>query len=295
MNSFLSFRRRIFYSLLSACLVWFSFPNFLDKNLTPFTAFLGWIALVPLFLAMKGVRPRQGAVLGWVFGFVQFGGILYWIAFLEEAKNLSGLAWLTLVFYLSLFSLVFGWIYCFLVERLKVSGCWIAPFIWVGLEYIRGSRPWGGFPWGELGYSQAPYPALLTFTSFAGVYGLTFLMVWFNACLAKAYHRNPARTVAGESQQPSFSIGRVRWIYGGLPLVVLFLVWLFGIIEIKSTPLRNAGTVVLLQPGMDQSMKWDKANEIATYDRIEKLVKRAKVPHPSLVVWPETGAPSYLL
>src|SRR5258708_34131797 len=134
----------------------------------------------------------MGALLGFMFGFMQLGGILYWIAFLQAAEYLSGLAWVTLVFYLSLYFGLFGLIYTFAIDRLRISAVWIAPFAWVGLEYIRGSRPWGGFSWGEIAYSQAPYPVLLVFTSLAGIYGLTFLMVWFSVCLAKAIEpKNP--------------------------------------------------------------------------------------------------------
>ena len=148
MNSPTSLARRLLYCVLSACLVLFSFPNFLDKSLTPATAFFAWFALVPFFLALRA-KPKQAALLGFVFGFIQFGGILYWIAILQAAEYLSGLGWAVLVFYLSLYFALFGFFYSFLTEHLKASGVWIAPFVWVGLEYLRGSRPWGGLELGR--------------------------------------------------------------------------------------------------------------------------------------------------
>jgi len=291
MNQPISLTRRLLYCALSAGLVCFSFPNFLDKSLTPSTAFFAWFALVPFFLALRGAKPKLAALFGFVFGFVQFGAILYWIAILQAAEYLSGLGWAVLVFYLSLYFALFGFFYSFLTDRLKVSGVWIAPFVWVGLEYLRGSRPWGGFNWGEIGYSQAPYPALLTFTTLGGVYGLTFLIVWVNTLLAKAIEPKPV-------VQNSFELevsGWPRWAYFILPTAVLMMALTWGAYVNHKTVLKKAGTVVLLQPSIDQNIKWSKANETATYDKLEKLVGQAQITHPDLIVWPETAAPDYLL
>jgi len=163
---------------------------------------------------------------------------------------------------------------------------WIAPVVWVGLEYIRGSRPWGGFSWGELGYSQAPYPPLLAVTTLAGVYGLTFLMVWVNACLAKGVES------FGASSGETSPLSRGGYFFFPAALLLVLVAW--GTLEMKRTPLRKAGTAVLLQPSIQQVEKWSKEKEKATYDRIEGLVQEAKAHHPNLVVWPETAAPAYL-
>jgi len=291
MNPRLSLTRRLFYCALSAGLVMISFPSFLEKTLTPVTAFFAWFALVPFFLALQGAKPKMAAFLGFFFGFLQLGGILYWIAVLQAAEYLSGLGWAVLVFYLSLYFALFGWFYSFLTNRLKISGVWIAPFVWLSLEYLRGSRPWGGFNWGEIGYSQAPYPVLLAFTTIAGVYGLTFLIVWFNVLLAKAVE---PKALLSDENETGVS-GWPRWAYFALPLTVLFFVRMWGIYEVQTTPLKKTGTVVLLQPSIDQTIKWSKSNETATYDKLEKLAGQAQLTHPDLIVWPETAAPDYLL
>ena len=285
----LSFLQRFLLCLLSAALVWFSFPNFLCKTLTPPTAFLGWVSLIPFFIALHGTTPRQGAFWGWIFGFAQFGGILYWIAFLEAAHYLSGPAWAALVFYLSLYFMVFGWACRFLAGKLGAEA-WIAPCLWVALEYIRGSRPWGGFSWGELGYSQAPYPVVLTFTAWAGVYGLTFLMVWFNAWIAQW----AVKVFEERINNPGFK-PRLPWPGLGAPLGVLALVLAGGVVEMKTTTLQKVGTAALLQPSIDQEVKWSKQNEAATYQKLGRLAHEASKNKPNLVVWPETAAPAYLL
>ena len=227
--------------------------------------------------------------MGWIFGFTQFGGVLYWIAFLEAAHYLSVPAWAVLVFYLSLYFLVFGWAYRLMAKKLYLRN-WLAPCLWVALEYIRGSRPWGGFSWGELGYSQAPYPLVLTLTAWTGVYGLTFLMVWFNTQLAQWIIR-----FFGEGGKGVSMGRRLHWASLAVPFGVLALVLASGEVELKTGVVHKAGTVSLLQPSIDQDIKWSKQNEIATYKKLEHLTRSAGTEKPDLVIWPETAAPAYLL
>jgi len=254
--------------------------------LTPPTAFFAWIALIPLFIALKGASPKAGALLGWVFGFSQFGGILYWIGLLEAARYLSWLAWAILVLYLSAYFFFWGWIYCFLAK--KIDGAfWMAPVVWVALEYIRGTRPFGGFCWGELGYSQAPYPAMLTLTELTGIYGLTFTIVFINAWLAEWIHGSYLSPV---NESTAFFKKPYKLI---IPLLIPVFMWFWGNEVIKKMPTEKVGTAYLLQPSVDQEIKWSKENTTATYNKLEGLIKGAK--YPSLIVWPETAAPSYLL
>lgn len=272
---------RIVACLASAILVCLSFPNFLELSLNPSTAFLGWIALIPLFLALSGREPKESALLAWIFGLAKFGGILYWIGLIEAAKTLSWLGWFALVLYLSLYPLVFGLLRSLLGRRWG-SEPWLSAILWVGLEYIRGSRPWGGFSWGELGYSQAPYPVVLTLTEWGGIYGLTFFMVYFNASLAKGlsgFHiKNKKRNWAP-----------ILW-----PAAALMLVLIWGRLEIDRTAFERKGTAVMLQPSIPQEEKWSRDNEKATLGKLETLVKEASGLRPDLILWPETAAPDYL-
>ncbi len=277
--------------MLSAGLVWFSFPNAFAKTLHPWGAPLAWIALVPLFIALNEMPPKRAAILGWVFGFFQFASILYWIAILEEAKELGPLAWAALVSYLSLFFLVFGWGYAWLSRKINGSGVWIAPFLWTALEYIRGTRPWGGFNWGEIGYSQAPYPPILYLTSFTGEYGLTFLIVWTNLSIARFLIEFMAPKKLPKPDLGIRSILRIPFL---LPVAFLIVFLTLGQTAKEKKDLKKRGTVVLLQPCIDQSVKWSRSYEDETYKRFDKLIQDCASHHPDLILWPETGAPSFL-
>ena len=79
---------------------------------------------------------------------------------------------------------------CFVAvcRRLNFSSplfAWSAASIWVLLEWVQN---WmlSGFPWQLLGYSQYLNLPFLQWAAITGVYGLSFLIVLFNAALAQA-------------------------------------------------------------------------------------------------------------
>ncbi len=64
--------RSLALAALSGILLAVTFPT---VNL----AFLAWIALVPLFVALRGKTAAQGFWLGEITGVVFFAGTIYWV------------------------------------------------------------------------------------------------------------------------------------------------------------------------------------------------------------------------
>ena len=56
---------------------------------------------------------------------------------------------------------------------------------WVALEMVR-ARLFGGFPWSFLGVSQYQFVPLIQIAAVTGVYGVSFLVVWFSLALYSA-------------------------------------------------------------------------------------------------------------
>lgn len=279
----LSMTRRFWLCMLSAFFVWLSFPNSLEKNLAPWFAPLAWVALIPFLLALENTTAKQAAWLGYLYGFAQLGSILYWIAVLEEAKYLGPLGWAALVGYLSVYYAIFAYVFR-KTASLGWSPVWVAPVVWLGCEYFRGSQPWGGFNWGEIGYSQAPYPNLAYWACLAGEYGLTFLILMVNAYWSDYLVKH----------WKSFRMSFPQWLRLALPILGLAILSLIGQAMILSHAPHRTGRVALLQASVDQDDKWTKSFENETYRRYEKLILNSAKAQPDLIVWPETGAPSFL-
>ena len=104
----------------------------------------------------------------------------------HTAGAISG--WLALSFYSALYPAAWAWI-CggWLRDGLsKLQWPWFrrlgfglfAAAVWVGSEMLQ-ARVLGGYPWNFLGVSQFENLPLIQIASVAGVYGVSFLVVWY--------------------------------------------------------------------------------------------------------------------
>src|SRR5208282_5696302 len=91
----------------------------------------------------------------------------------------------------------------------RVGWAIVCAASWPALELARG-RVLGGFPWNFLAVSQYRLTPLIQIASITGVYGVTFLMVWFSVALGAALLRLARR--------PS---PQGTWADAALPLLVL--------------------------------------------------------------------------
>jgi apolipoprotein N-acyltransferase len=269
---------------LSALLVALSFPNPIALTLHPWGAPLAWVALVPFFYVLEGLPPVKAARWSMLFGFLMFGAVLYWIALLKEAQNLRVWGWLALALVLSLYIALFGFLHRFLRIGASLFSSSATAALWTAVEYFRGSWPFGGFPWGQIGYAHAGSPSLLFWTTFTGIWGLTFLTVFVSCEIASAFKASQAGRKREARRRAGWAVGLVLGLYA----VGSLCMWHA---QAASRILR----VACLQPNMDQSMKWSKANEDNTYRIMESLTRSAVPLEPSLIIWPETASPNYLL
>ncbi len=156
---------------LSSVLMWAAFPPI---GLGP----LALIAPVPFVLAIRAVeRPLSAIALGFGWGAIFFGLLLNWL------MVLGFVAWFPLAILMGAFTAAYGfyvWVF-----RLWPPWRWwpIATGGWVAFEFIRGRFPFGGFPWGDIGYPAAGMPGAIGSVQWIGPAGWTVLVVAFSAGL----------------------------------------------------------------------------------------------------------------
>ncbi|MEX5721305.1 apolipoprotein N-acyltransferase, partial [Geodermatophilus sp. WL48A] len=131
-----------------------AFPGY---SLTPM-AVLGTAALA---LAVHGQRARAGAWLGLVFGLAFFVPLLSW-----SGVYVGAFPWLALAGSQAAFLALLGAATA-ATSRLPLWPLWTAA-LWVADEALRGRVPFGGFPWGRLGFSQTDGP-FLALAAYGGV------------------------------------------------------------------------------------------------------------------------------
>ncbi len=264
--------RSLLLAALSGILLAVAFPV-LNLHL------LAWVALLPLFLALRGQSVRNGFWLGGVAGIVYFAGTVYWVT--NSVHFYGGipiipasLITLLLCAYMALYPAVFGAAVVHIRKNHPSLFFVAAPALWTTLELAR-TYAFSGFPWSLLGYSQYLALPVVQIADITGVYGVSFLIVLVNAALAEFI--------------------RDRKNYPGLlvALAVMLFVLGYGYMKLR-LPEQGAGIKVSVAQGnIEQDKKWDPAFQEETLAIYRRLTREALKEHPDLVIWPETAVPFY--
>ncbi len=247
-----------------------------------------WVWLIPTLLAALVRSPRGALADGWLAGTAFFLVLLRWLDF--TFRHYSTIPWpvtwlpiLALSAYCGLYTGLVAWA----VARINagVGAGWaltLAPALWVAGEWVRGHLM-GGFPWGLLGYSQYSALVVIQIAEVGGVYAVSLLVVAVNCALAAAV-----------------ALGLRRAIPGVVAAGLLLLASLgFGswILRHENGPVEHV-EVAVIQPSIEQSLKWDPARHTETMAVYEKLTREAARPQsgarPAVVLWPETAATIFL-
>src|SRR5262249_12195451 len=246
---------------------------------------LAWIAVAGLLLASLGARPGQAACAGFLHGAVFYTATLPWIytvmyvhGALSPVSAAGVLA--ALVAAASLFPAAFSLGVAWLGRRSAAHGLVAAPFLWVALEFGRTHLPGIGFPWNLIGYAASKNLALLQLAPFTGVYGLSFLVVAYNAVFA------------------GMLVGSRRPHVLGFCLVVTATLLAVAGLGGRFVPVSHSRFVAhLVQTNFPQSPSYP-ADWIERHapelDELERLSIAAAEKSPGLLIWPEVPAPFYL-
>ncbi|HXJ35320.1 MAG TPA: apolipoprotein N-acyltransferase [Candidatus Eisenbacteria bacterium] len=247
---------------------------------------LAWIGFVPLLQAIRGQTPARAFRLGWLTGFVFYLATTYWVGYtIVHYTNVP------LVIAMAIVVLMASALACYhgafaagirFFERGGRDAVWLAPALWVTLEWMRG---WFfiGFPWGALGYSQYRFHDLVQIAELTGVYGVSAVLVLFNVVVANVLRE---RGTSVRRQLPALLTVTVL-------LVVLPALGHWRIGTLAREPITGTLRVGLAQGNVEQDQKWDPAFQDETMARYEVLTLDATRDGARLVVWPETAAPFF--
>jgi len=266
------------------------FTGLLLTGLFPPTrlSWLAWTALLPLFISIKGTPPSQALKLGLLAGMSHYLSLIYWIIFvLDHYGNLGVFLslgpYLLLCFYLSIFTALFCWGTARITQKELPFPWFFVAGLWVSLEYAR-AHILSGFPWCLLGYSQYTHLHIIQVADMAGVYGVSFLIVLSNGILYSLLFKSPGKRAM---------LFRFETLFG---LVLLAGAISYGFLKEdsrKSHRPTHQVTCAIVQPNIDQSMKWEPSYQLETMDTYRRLTLSTSSAHPQLIVWPETAVPFF--
>jgi apolipoprotein N-acyltransferase len=143
-------------------------------------------------------------------------------------------------------------------------------------------RLFTGFPWLCLGNSQYRILPIIQLASVTGVYGLSFLVIWFSVSLAGALlmliKRPQSRWYAQREVLAPFLVAAL----------VAGIGW-HKVIQPASP--RKGVKIALVQPSIPQTWIWDPAENSNRFQQLLQLSETALKEHPDMLVWPEAAVP----
>ncbi len=234
---------------------------------------IAFISTAVLFWLCCKLKPKDGFIAGYAYGFALFGIGVNWLHIsinLFGGVNLAGALFCTylLVAFLALYPALCVWLAVRYFDKLSLFAM---PSLWVLTEWLRG---WllTGFPWLNLGASQTD-SWLANYAPLSGVYGITFAIAIIASSVVIVMNGNSRKKVMAVVAA-GLLIG-VGWQMKGKE-------W--------TTATGEELEVALIQGAIPQEMKWRREQRQPTleiYTSLSKPYRKA-----DLVIWPETAIPS---
>lgn len=269
---------------------------------------LGWLALIPLYLALLEAKSyRRAALLTAVYGAAQHAASSYWLYFFRDYAFWT--IGLTTIAYFVVY-LLLGLCLALLLRRSGPHRPLAFALAWASFEFCKSSG-FLAYPWGLLPYTQSTLLPLLQVADLTGVYGLSFLLALGNAGLAELLWGggDPTLGPLGRGRlryeaprRGSFS-ARVRLELPGAPrlagrlllapsLLALLLAGAFlgyGLLRLQEPAgAERRLRVLLIQQATDP---WTEGSEGAVKANMDlaKAALASKGPRPDLVLFSESS------
>lgn len=265
---------RVLLAVASGLTLALAFPNYR-------LPLLAWISIALLILASCGARLAVAPLYGFLHGLVFYPICLPWMDVVMQQYGDVG-PW-TSAGILGLIAVaggmiaaVFSWGVALASRKGSLAACGLAPFLWVSLEFLRGSLPIIAFPWNLVGYAASGNLALVQLTTITGIYGLSLLVAGYGALIAYA-------VLSGR---------QLAWKFLIATTAILILIGVGGRYFVPQAAPRYVAHLV--QTDFAQSYTYP-PNWIEVHardlDRLERISIDSARQIPGVIVWPEVPAP----
>ncbi len=232
--------------------------------------FLVFWGLIPLFSFFNENRKAKEIILSaFVFSSIYTLVALHWISLATFPGFLA--LFLLFGFYFSILFLLLNLIWNSLPKLKYIT------FIcfWLSFEFLQNFGEFR-FPWFNIGYSLSDYLPLIQPAEIGGIYLLSFLIIIVNILIFELKNNFKRNLTL---------------------LSALIIFWTgFGFVRLNTIKLHKTGTSIsMVQVSIPQEMKWEKNYLDTTFQLYREYSLKAVEEHPSLIIWPESATPLYLL
>ena len=271
---------------------------------------IAWIGIIPLYFIVRNLSWYKAWIAGYVWGYAWSVASCFWLWEIEPFIPFAVSA--VLAFYYAFWAISVPIVikYLFVPVNVQLEGyeavkahykthnfylpeCLLALFLaswWCVLEWCR-SWIFTGLPWNLLAVSQWHEYPIIQIASYTGVYGVSFIILFFNIALGDAILRYYA-ILKGLNKKGKRPVS----LYLAVLLVVLSMV--YGIIKIKETGLKPVSTgsisIAAVEGNIPECRFYNEEqamNALSTYIRLSNNILPFK---PDLLIWPESAVPQPL-
>ena len=286
------------------CLV-FAFPYF-NYYL------IAWIGIIPLYLFSRNVRWYKAWIRGYIWGYAWSVASCFWLREIESFIPFTFGFILAFFYAFWAMSVPLAQRYLFLPIEILLKGhdgikeyyrthnfyikeCLSALFLaswWCVLEWIR-TWIFTGFPWNLMAVSQWQEYPIIQIASVTGIYGISFIIIYFNIACGDTILRFV-------SSFKDFGKRGLRPFSLYLAILLITLVFLYGVIQIKTIQMNNkTDDNVILKAGIVEGdipqCRFYNVEQayyaLSTYIDLSKKILLFK---PDVLIWPESAAPQPL-
>ncbi len=289
---------QVFYSIFSGAILALAIPNELNLLGAPFYTLL---AFIPYYLVYNRIKNyRQAFLCGFFQALTTHLISSYWLAFFKDFAILTlGASAFGTAGIGGIFGIYFYLPYAdckshnklneesLYINFSKTSSFRIFYFaaLYTVYEWVKSSG-FLGYPWGTVSSAVFKWPHLRQLASITGTYGITFIIVLFNAILAEVYIHYKVR-----SNRKDYNRYYYTSLVGLVFLILGSLIFIHGLYQYnKDRKPEKILTTIMVQ---QNSNPWDESTDIPsillsqqlTQTQTKKLNEKGK--NPDLVVWSE--------
>lgn len=236
------------------------------------------VFLAPLPLVLLAGAPDRGRAAVWAG--VGSGGMWAWFSWWMWTVTAAGTP--ALIAHQTIFVAVFVWVVSGVRRRVPRLGMGVVvPIVWTGIEVLRGSVLWDGYPWYLLAHPLIDAEPLHRPAALGGAFSVSFLVAAWSGILIDALRRPRERGLL---------------IQQGVMAVVVAGVWVVAAF-MPAPAQRGVVRLAAVQTNVPVSNKlaWTWAQRVADFEEFIALTSDAAAEDVDAIVWPETMFPGETL
>lgn len=246
---------------------------------------LAWVALVPLFVALREASPKRALLLGW-----WAETLMYWVGFYWLIGTMVRYGFIAVPVSVCFFAIIglgngirLGlWAWWLRRTERATHPWWVRLLLpactYVAFDYLFPRV----FPW-YLGFLQLPGLPFIQIADIAGIHGVTFVLVVCNTAVA-AFIPHAAQPERAVRRMMALGCAGLLLLQGGYGL------WRK---QQLTAAMQQASSlrVALIQPNIGMYEKRSGADREEQLDVQFGLSATTLNQHPELIIWPESMYP----